>query len=342
MKRSITRRDFLHLTGIGAGVLVAGGIGFNQFLSSSVPELKRYSETRKLLGTLVNITLIDTDEPRAADIVKDTFAEIERLSGLLSRHDPSSELSRLNNTGRLAGASSELVSVLERARYYAELTDGAFDVTVKPLVDLYSTHFAAYHSPPDAAAVAEARQLVGYQMLSLKGSDVALLKPGMGITLDGIAKGYIVDQAVTLLKTRGMAQVLVEAGGDLALRGRREDGHPWRVGIHHPRALAGYYQVLEQSNGALATSGDYEATFTADFQYHHIIDPRTGSSPTGLSSATVLAGDAASADALSTAAMVLGMTEGLELLERLAGAEALLIDKQVMSWTTSGFPAPST
>jgi thiamine biosynthesis lipoprotein len=342
MKKSVNRRDFLRLTAIGAGVLVAGGIGFKQFLSSSGLELQRYSETRKLLGTLVTITLIDTDGSRAANTVGDTFAEIERLSGLLSRHDPSSELSRLNNTGRLAGASGELVSVLERARYYAQLTGGAFDVTVGPLVDLYSTHFARYNAPPDTTAVAEARQLVGYQMLTLKGSDVVLLKPGMGITLDGIAKGYIVDQAVALLKARGMARVLVEAGGDLSLRGLRQDGHPWRVGIHHPRALTGYYQVLEQSSGAMATSGDYEAAFTADFRYHHIIDPRTGSSPMGLSSATVLASDAASADALSTAALVLGMTKGLELLERLAGVEALLIDKQMTSRVTSGFPAPST
>lgn len=340
MKRSMTRRDFLRITGIGVGVLAAGGIGLELF-GSSVPELKRYSETRELLGTWVTITLIDTDESRAADIGQDTFAEIERLSGLLSRHDPKSELSRLNNDGRLSGASGELVSVLKLARYYAELTGGAFDVTVGPLVDLYSAHFARYHSPPDAAAVAEARQLVGYRMLTINGSDVTLARPGMGITLDGIAKGYVVDQAVALLKARGMARVLVEAGGDLALSGLREDEQPWRIGIHHPRALSGYYQVLEQSSGAVATSGDYEAAFTADFRYHHIIDPRIGLSPTGLSSATVLAGDAASADALSTAVMVLGMTEGLELLERLAGVEALLIDKQVTSQATSGFPAPS-
>lgn len=340
MKRSVTRRDFLRVTAIGAGVLAVGGIGLKLLLSSSVPELRRYSETRKLLGTLVTITLIDTDESRAASTVGDTFAEIERLSGLLSRHDPESELSRLNSAGRLMGASRELVSVLKRAEHYAELTGGAFDVTVGPLVDLYSAHFARYQSPPDATAVAEAQQLVGYRLLTLKGSDVTLAKPGMGITLDGIAKGYVVDQAVALLKARGMARVLVEAGGDLALRGMREDDNPWRVGIHHPRALTGHYQVLEQSSGAVATSGDYEAAFTADFRYHHIIDPRTGSSPTGLSSVTVLAGDAASADALSTATLVLGMTEGLNLLERLAGVEALLIDKQMTSRATSGFPAP--
>ncbi|MAH21332.1 MAG: thiamine biosynthesis protein ApbE [Thaumarchaeota archaeon] len=340
MKQSVTRRNFLRVTAIGTGILVAGGIGIKQLLSNSVPEFRRHSETRELLGTLITITLIDTDESRAVNTVESTFAEIERLSGLLSRHDFSSELSHLNNDGRLIGASSELISVLKRARYYAELTGGAFDVTVGPLVDLYSAHFARYHAPPDATAVAGAQQLVDYRMITIKGSDVTLAKPGMGITLDGIGKGYVVDQAVALLKARGMARVLVEAGGDLALRGLRQDGHPWRVGIHHPRALSGYYQVLEQSSGAVATSGDYEAAFTADFRYHHIVDPRTGSSPMGLSSVTVLAGDAASADALSTAALVLGMTEGLKLLEQLPGVEALLIDKQVTSRATSGFPVP--
>ena len=342
MKQSMTRRNFLRLTGIGVGVLVAGGLGLRQLVNTSEPGLKRYSETRKLLGTFITIAVIDTDQSRPTDTVQDTFAEIERLSGLLSRHDPSSELSHLNRTGWLTGASSELVTVLERAQYYAELTGGAFDVTVKPLVDLYRTHFARYNAPPEAAAVERARELVGYRMVALEGHDVTLSKPGMGITLDGIAKGYIIDQAVALLKSRGMFRVLVEAGGDLSLRGRQEDEHPWRVGIVHPRAITGYYQVLESSSGCIATSGDYQAAFTADYSYHHIIDPRTGLSPTELASATVLTSNAANADALSTAALVLGMAQGLELFERLPGVEALLIDKQMNSRPTSGFPAAST
>ena len=340
MKKTVTRRDFLRLTAIGAGLAAAGGIGWNKALGGFGPELKRYSETRKLLGTYVTIIVIDTDESGPADTVKDAFAEIERLSGLLSRYNPSSELSRLNGSGQLRHASGELVSVLEQARHYAELTAGAFDVTVAPLVDLYRTHFADYDAPPDDDAVAEARRLVGYQMSTLEGNDVALLKPGMGITLDGIAKGYIVDQTVALLKARGMSRVLVAASGDLSLCGRREDKQPWRIGIRHPRALSGYYRVLEQGRGGMATSGDYEAAFTADFRYHHIIDPRSGLSPAELCSATVLAGDATTADALSVAAMVLGMTEGMELLERLPGVEALLIDKHMNSRATSGFPPP--
>ncbi len=333
----MTRRNFLRLTVIGAGLLAVGGIGWSKMLDSNI---KRYSKTRDLLGTFITIIVIDTNESRAADTVNDAFAEIERLSGLLSRHDPSSELSRLNNSGRLSHASAELIFVLKQARYHAELTAGSFDVTVAPLVDLYKTHFAEYNTPPDAAAVAEARSLVGYQMLALKGSDVALLKPGMRVTLDGIAKGYIVDRTVDLLKARGMSRVLVDAGGDLSLCGQREDGEPFRIGIQHPRALSGYYQVVEQSSGSMATSGDYEAAYTADFRYNHIIDPHSGLSPAELSSVTVLAHDAATADALAVSSMVLGMTKGKELVERLTGVEALLIDKQMNSQRTSGFPTP--
>ncbi len=339
MKKKITRRDFVRISAIAAGVVAAGSFGIKALISSA--ELKRHSETRKLLGTFITITLIDNDPDRATGAIEDTFAEISRLSSILSRHDPASKLSILNRTGQLTAAPGELVSVLEQAQACSELTGGAFDVTVLPLVELYPKHMAEHDKPPDEEAVAQVRKLVGYKMLTLKGRDVTLAKPGMAVTLDGIAKGYIVDQATDLLRLRGMTQMLVEAGGDISLRGMRDDGKPWRVGIVHPRAITGYYEVIESSNGSITTSGDYEAAFTADYRHHHIIDPRTGYSPTELSSATVLANETAYADALSTAALVMGMDEALALLERLPGVEALLIDKKLNSRATGGFLAAS-
>jgi thiamine biosynthesis lipoprotein len=337
MKKKMNRRDFLRITAIGAGVIAAGGIGLKQLLESQGAE--RYSETRRQMGTFVTITVIGDDKAQSTAIAQDAFAEIDRLSAILSRHDPSSELSRLNADGRITGASSELVSVLEKARYYAELTGGAFDITVKPLLDIYQDSFARYNTPPDTAAISQALSLVGYQMLSIKGRDLALAREGMGITLDGIGKGYIVDQAAALLKAMGMTQVLVEAGGDLSLRGMRQDGAPWKVGIVHPRALSGYYEVVESSNSCMATSGDYESAYTADYSYHHIIDPRSGYSPAELASTTVTAADTTYADALSTAALVMGGEEALALLEGLPGVEGLLIDKNLHNLATSGFPA---
>ena len=340
MKKKMTRRDFVRITAIGAGVLAVGGIGIKTLLIGD--QLERYSETRRLLGTFISIAIVDSDEAMAKGNIQDTFAEIERLANILSRHDPSSELSRLNRNGHLTNASAELVSVLEQAQDCSELTSGAFDVTVLPLVKLYQSHFTQHNSPPDAETVAQARRLIGYKMLSLKGRDITLASQGMSVTLDGIAKGYIVDQAAALLKARGMTRVLVEAGGDLSLRGMRDDGHPWRVGIIHPRAITGYYEIVESSNGCITTSGDYEAAFTSDYSYHHIIDPRTGSSPTELASATVLANDTTYADALSTAALVLGMNDTLALLEKMPGVEALLINKELNSRKTSGFSRATT
>jgi len=342
MKSNVTRRDFLRLTGISMVALACGGIGLRQLLNTAEPNLQRYSETRRLLGTYLTIDLIGLVDFGARELVKDTFIKIERLSSILNCHDSESELSNLNQSGKLIRASDELIQLLQRARYYSELTNGTFDVTVKPLVDLYRSHFRFYSSPPDMETVQKVRELVDYRLINIEGKDLYLEKAGMAVTLDGIAKGYIIDHATAWLKSRGVDKVLVEAGGDLSASGTREDDCPWQVGIRHPRALTGYCDRLEIANQSIATSGDYEAAFTSDYRYHHIIDPRSGVSPEVLCSATVVAKDTTCADALSTAAMAMRPADSLELLEQLPGVEALLINKELQRWTTSGFSEESS
>jgi len=200
----------------------------------------------------------------------------------------------------------------------------------------------AYRDDGDVQA---ARRLVGYRLIRLSGDSISLERGGMCLTLDGIAKGYIVDSVVDLLQRRSFANVLVEAGGDLAARGKRADSRPWRVGIRHPRATdaASYLSTLEVSQQAVATSGDYMNSFTRNFSQHHIVDPRQGVSPGGspreLSSVTVIAPTAMDADALSTAVMILGAQEGKALLERLPHVSGLLVSKTLDLWPTSNFPA---
>jgi thiamine biosynthesis lipoprotein len=236
-------------------------------------------------------------------------------------------------------ASRELVEVMERSLQYAELTSGAFDVTVLPLLELNEESFNKYNAPPDSYDIAEVKRLVDYRMVNIKGQDITLAKTGASITLDSIAKGYIVDLAANLLEERGnMNRVLVEAGGDMFLSGMRQDDNPWEIGVANPRAVGDYYEIISSSNGAIATSGDYESAFTSDYRYHHIIDPRVGLSPAELASATVLASDTTYADALATACIVIGKDEALALMEKLSGVEALLIDKELRSYRTSGFP----
>jgi len=336
MKRKLSRRDFIRITAIGAGVLAIGGITLKELLAE--PELKTYAETRALLGTFITIKVVDTDEDRAQDMVQSTFTEISRLSGILSRFDPASELYCLNTTGQVTNASTELVKVMEKSVQYAELTGGAFDVTVLPMLELNQESFHKYSAPPTTDELAKVKNLVDYRAISIKGQDITLTKTGAGITLDSIAKGYIVDMAASLLRDKGNDRVLVEAGGDMSLSGTSQEGDPWKIGVVNPRTSGGYYQVINSNGGAIATSGDYEAAFTSDYRYHHIIDPRVGLSPAELSSATVLASNTTFADALATACMVMGRDEALAFMENLPDAEALLIDKNLTSYRTSGFP----
>ncbi|MDV2988981.1 MAG: FAD:protein FMN transferase [Dehalogenimonas sp.] len=337
MKNNINRRDFVRITAVGAGVLALGGFGIKELIESG--SAREFAETRPLLGTFITIKLIETEAERANGAIEDAFAEIQRLSLILSRHDPASELSILNKTGAIANASPELVGVIQKARAFSELSSGAFDVSVLPLLKLYSQSFAEGGSPPAERDIEATRAAVDYRLIETKDRSITLAAPGMGLTLDGIAKGYVVDQAAALLKARGLTQVMVEAGGDMSLRGMREDGQAWKIGLTHPRALAGYYEVIQTSNDCLATSGDYENAFTADYSWHHIIDPRVGHSPREVASATVIAADTAYADALATAAMVMGVSESLALFETLPGVQALLIDKGMKRHATSNFGA---
>jgi thiamine biosynthesis lipoprotein len=209
-----------------------------------------------------------------------------------------------------------------------DLTGGAFDVSIKPLLDAART----------GKETKPRQRFVDYRRIQLRDGEISLA-PGMALTLDGIAKGAVVDGGVAALNKRGYEHVLVEAGGDLVGNGHSLDQTPWRIGVRHPRQADSLMTVLPISAQAVATSGDYQHTFSSDFSQHHIRDPRTGQSPAQSASVTVLADSGTLADALSTGLMVLGLTVGLPLVERLSGVEALFISKHMELTRTSGFPA---
>jgi len=311
----LSRRDFLKITAVSATAVAAGYfLGREGFHS-----LATYRESRLLMGTLVHLTAVDDYGKKAAAAVTATFAEMERVIHLLDHRLPATPLARLNREGYLADAPPELVEVVDTAITYARLTAGAFDISVKPLLD---------HIKAGGAAAAFDRRLVDYRQIELSGPAIRLGRPGMALTLDGLGKGYVVDKGTAALRSRGYANILVEAGGDLVGCGRRADGTPWQIGIAHPREAAVITQ-LPISNQAAATSGDYQHYFSHDFRHHHIIDPRTGESPPELASVTVTAPAAVDADALSTALLVLGLEDGLSLANRLPHVSALLVTKSL-------------
>lgn len=322
-----SRRAMLHILAVGGAAGVMWKLGwFDRFRGRAV------TRTRTLMGTLVNITVLgDRDAAEAA--CEATLQRMAGLEALLSRHRGDSELSRLNASGRLEGPSTALLDVLRLADRVARMGDGAFDVSIQPVLDLY----LADGPLPGPEAIERASERVDYRALSISDDTIELARPGMRLTLDGVGKGYIVDRGLDVLKERGFSNVFVDAGGDLVASGRRDGRSPWRVGIRAPRPGVAMRTHFDASDIAVATSGDYMQAYTDDYSRHHIVDPRSGHSAPELASSTVIAPNAATADALSTLTLVLGARAGRDLLESLPGCQGYFVSKQLEITRTSGF-----
>ena len=289
--------------------------------------LHQVRQTRTQMGTLVTISAVHPDAEGARMMVAATFDEIERLESLLSRHRAGTPVWRLNETGVVRSPPREVLEVVNEGLDYSALTAGAFDMTIAPLLNLYNSSFSETGAAPPRQEVRRALTLVGSQYMQVSDSEIAFGKAGMAVTLDGIAKGYIVDQAVEVLRKRGATSVLVNAGGDMASAGAGLGGNAWRIGLQDPRIADGSLGVLRLRGESVATSGDYVQYLTPDMSLHHILDPRTGSSPDHTSGVSVVAPSAMAADALSTAVLVLGPRTGMELLDRLDGIEGMIVAK---------------
>jgi thiamine biosynthesis lipoprotein len=327
-ENGLGRRDFLKIFAISG---LALGVGSKILDTFQTEEVHRFSETRLLMGTVVNLTVVSPDGKRNQSVVEKTFSEMQRWIAMFDHRIPTSPVAQLNQTGELNHPSDEVINVFEKSLSYAHLTEGAFDITVKPVLDAYRQ---------GATITPELRALIDYQQVAIQKDQIILTKPGVQVTLDGIAKGAVIDAGVAALGSHGFENVLVEAGGDLLATGNRGNSTEWKIGINHPRNnAAGLLSQIDVHNLAVATSGDYQNHFSTDFSQHHILKPQTGESPPELASVTVLASTALDADALSTAVMVLGPDTGLKLINNLPGIEALIVTKELIIYTSQGFPS---
>ncbi|PIE56289.1 MAG: ApbE family lipoprotein [Desulfobulbus propionicus] len=288
------------------------------------------------MGTFVTLTAFHPSRDEAEEAIGEAFLLIHRLGQELSRHSSSSPLAALNRDGRLTSPPQSLQHVITRALHWHKRSGGCFDITVKPIIDLYEGAFAD-KTVPDAADIAAATELTGSQYLRLSRQEIVLDRTGMGVTLDGIAKGYIVDAASNFLHARGIVNHLVNAGGDMRARGRAAQEKPWTIAIEDPKKKGRYPQVVHMTDGAIATSGNYEIYYDKERLYHHIVDPASGMSPSAATSATVTAPVVMDADALATAAMVLGPQEATSLIDTLSGCASLLIDPEEQLFPSSSW-----
>ena len=329
---ALSRRQVLRIVAVGGAAGIAWKLGFAPRARAAT-----VTETAHLMGTTLHLTVAGDDRDAARTAVRATLARMTELESRLSRYRPDSEVGRLNATGRITDAGEDLRRLLALGRELSALGDGAFDLTIQPLLTLYRNHMAERNALPARSALDAQRELVDYRALRVDGSTVSFDRPGMELTLDGIGKGYIVDRGIETLKQHGFGNVLVEAGGDLVANGSKEAGQPWRIGIRQPRPGMRGLVRFDASDRAVATSGDYLQPFTPDRSIHHILDPRTGVSAPELASSTVAAPNAALADGLATLTMVLGARKGRELLEALPDCEGYLIGKDLTVTRTSGF-----
>ncbi len=275
------------------------------------------------LGADAVLQIHHPDPETASRVIAMSLAEVRRLERIFSLYDPASALVRLNRDGALEAPAADLVRLLSSCIRFGELTDGTFDVTIQPLWRAYAGHFGragADPGGPDHAAVRQALALVDFRAIKIDAGRIRLARAGMAITCNGIAQGYITDRVVRILRREGMTSSLVDMGEICAI-GRRPDGAPWTAGLEDPRAPGRIYERLELVNRAVATSGGYGLRFDPAGRFNHLLDPTSGESARRYLAVSVVAADAMTADALSTAFSFMPL-ERAAVVARALGATA--------------------
>ncbi len=308
-------------------VLVGVGVG-----TAADPQLKRFSYVEPHMGTKFKVILYAPDEATANAAAKAAFERVTALDGIMSDYRPASELMQLCQKagGEPVKVSDELFTVLKTARDVWKASDGAFDVTVGPVVKLWR-QARKTKQMPDKDELKKALELVGTDKMQLdeKEHTVKLLKPGMLLDLGGIAKGYTSDEVLALLKKRGIPQALCAAGGDIAVGDPPPGADGWKIGIaplEDPDSRPSKYLLLK--NAAVSTSGDAEQFVEIDGKrYSHIVDPKTGVGLVGRMSVTVVAPKGILSDSLTKTVCVLGPEKGMPLVEAVEGASVLIVRK---------------
>ena len=300
-----------------------------------------YADSRPMMGTEVSVRLWHEDPDTGRALVRQVFDEVDRIDRLMSTYKDDSRISEINREAakRPVVAGDELFRLIQRSLDISTLTHGAFDITYDSVGQHYD--FRA-RQRPDTETVESKLDLIDFQLVNLdpvRGT-VDFGAEGVRINLGGIAKGYVVERGVDLLRIAGVRHAVVTAGGDSRLLGDRR-GQPWMVGIRDPRKDGEVAMTIPLQNEAISTSGDYERYFDEDgVRYHHILSPSTGNPASGVHSATVIGPDAVITDALSTSVFIMGVDTGLSLIATLPDYESIVIDDKGRIYFSDGLTPP--
>jgi len=302
-----------------------------------------YSDTQDIMGTEVSATLWHENPVKAKAALVAVMSEMRRIDKMLSPYISGSELYRINETAAKApvSISRELEALIDKSLYYSQISDGAFDISFAS-VGRYYDYRRKFQ--PDSKQRQALLNAIDYRLITLDKTHHTLFfaKPQLRIDLGGIAKGYAVDRAISLLRKQGVKHASVSAGGDSRVLGDK-NGRPWLIGIKNPRAKDQVAVVLPLTDTAVSTSGDYERYFIdqeTGQRVHHIINPGTGLSVSGVTSVSILGAMGFDTDPLSTTVFVLGVEKGLQLINRLKGIDGIIIDSKGKMHYSEGLMPP--
>jgi thiamine biosynthesis lipoprotein len=304
--------------------------------SCAAAPLRKFEVTQSMMDTFVTATVYASDDAKANAAIDAAFARMEEIVAAASIYDESAEAFRLNRDGYLEAPSQDLRQMITKSIEYGEITDGAFDITVQPLLELWEA--GLWQEPADIQQqrINETLKLVGWDKIIVEKDRISFSEAGMKITLGGIAKGYAVSEALKTIKGLGIKSAMVNAGGDMAALGSKPGSEPWFIALYNPDDTTQSLVNFEIANKAITTSGNYARYFDPEQEAGHILNPLTGCSAQECISATVIADSATQADALSTAIFVMGPEAGVRLVESLSNVECLIIGADRKLYGSSG------
>jgi FAD:protein FMN transferase len=330
-----TRRRFLRIVAAVAGLppIIAA-------VRATASRPQSHSWQGDVLGALSELTLWHPDAAFARRTILRVRHEIERFERIFSLYRPDSEISRLNEAGKLLNPSRELRKLVEESQRLGELSGGAFDISVQPLWRLYEAHFwSRTNIQRDIASRARdvAHNVVDFREIQCHAAAIGFARTGMAITLNSIAQGYVTDAVADMLRNEGFERAVIDLG-EYRTIGRHPDGRPWRIGIRDGRNFGSIDRRVDLEDMALAVSGGYGTTFEASGRFHHIFDPRTGASANSLVDVAVIGPRATAADGLATAIYVAGEVLAPKLVAAYPQMRAILtrLDGTSTTFTANG------
>ncbi len=298
-----------------------------------------YSQSEFFMDTLVTIKVSDHKGVQTA--VNRSFSVMKEWAEKLDRYNKNSIIAEINNKG-VDGVrvSEEIIDLFTVAAEYYRLSNGAFDITIAPLLDLWGFG-GQKQQVPDPEQIKKVLSKIGFARINIdRKNNIIYLAEGMKVDLGGMAKGFIVDKGIKSLKDSGIKSAFIDAGGNIRVLGKKYRNNSWHIGIRKPRERDKIFSnyVLSMETGSVATSGDYERYFVSGGKrYSHLLDPLKGYPVREMQAATIYAPDALTADLLSTAVFILGWEDGQKLIEKFANIEGFLVKDEKNIWLSSGF-----